>query len=168
MQSQTSKERVKLAASCVVWTCDLVDTSAEGAGTREDGGRPGDDGEAEDEESVWMRTICGRLMHIARAFATQIYECHEVRIHGSLTSLLALCHSACRSSSLCILCPPFPLLQMHPLLCLVPLPVLAPSSVPTEHLIDRRVSRNDPRLAEWAPARGWGADGQVCRGIGEL
>ena len=89
MQSQTSKERVKLAASCVVWTCDLVDTSAEGAGTREDGGRPGDDGEAEDEESVWMRTICGRLMHIARAFATQIYECHEVRIHGSLTSLLA-------------------------------------------------------------------------------
>ena len=30
------------------------------------------------EELVWMRTIRGRLMHIARAYAAQIYECHEM------------------------------------------------------------------------------------------
>ena len=32
----------------------------------------------EGEELVWMRTIRGRLMHIARAYAAQIYECHEM------------------------------------------------------------------------------------------
>jgi len=34
--------------------------------------------EEEDEETVWMRVIRGRLMHIARTFAAQIYECHEM------------------------------------------------------------------------------------------
>jgi len=59
---------------------EVTDGKKENGGGKEGGRGGGGQDEDEDEESVWMRTIRGRLMHIARTFAAQIYECHEVSL----------------------------------------------------------------------------------------
>ena len=97
---------------------EAAEGKKENGGGKEEGTGGGgqDEDEDEDDESVWMRTIRGRLMHIARTFATQIYECHEVMPLPPSSS--AVLRPTLTSPLLCTL-PPSPYLLI--LLCPRPL-----------------------------------------------